>query len=57
MPEHLARYDWREWREPAAPDDPFPEYTTWYLGLFEWQAARDSWTTGVSVPPLYQLPN
>jgi hypothetical protein len=51
VPLHLRRYDWREWREPAAPEDPFPEFTTWYLGLFDWQAAREAWLQGFLVPP------
>lgn len=55
LPEHLRRFDWREWREPAPPDDPFPEYRTWYLGLCDWLAARRAWSAGHDVP-LPQLP-
>lgn len=56
MPEHLARFDWRDWREPAPLDDPFPEYSTWYLGLGDWQEARAAWLVGVEVPPKIQNP-
>lgn len=55
MPEQLRRFDWREWREPASPDDPFPEYRTWYMGLCDWLAARRAWAAGHDVP-LQQLP-
>ncbi|GAT81083.1 hypothetical protein STXM2123_1784 [Streptomyces sp. F-3] len=50
MPRHLAVYDWRDWRPPADPDDPSPWYSTWYLGLADWRAAREAWAAGRDVP-------
>lgn len=45
-PPHLLRYDWRDWRPPAAEDDPAPWYSTWYLGLSDWTEARREWAAG-----------
>lgn len=50
FPEHLACYDWREWRPLPEPDDPSPWYTAWYLGLGDWQAARRAWAAERGVP-------
>lgn len=49
MPDFLRRYDWRDWRPPAEPDDPSPWYGTWYLGLFDWSRAREDWAAGHDV--------
>lgn len=43
FPEHLARYDWRDWRPEPEPDDPAPWYSAWYLGLVDWRIARNAW--------------
>jgi len=51
VPLQLLHYDWRDWREPALPNDPFPEYRTWYLGLFAWQEAKDAWLRGHLIQP------
>ncbi|WP_030543105.1 hypothetical protein [Streptomyces albus] len=50
LPEHLARFDWREWRPPAEPGDPSPWYSTWYLGLGDWIEARRAWAAERGVP-------
>ncbi|MET7619029.1 hypothetical protein [Streptomyces sp. NPDC005408] len=54
-PEYLLRYDWRDWRPPAAADDPCPWYSTWYLGLFAWREAREQWAAGREIQ-VRQLP-
>lgn len=55
MPGYLLRYDWRDWRPPADRDDPYPWYSTWYLGLGDWRLAREAWASGREVP-VRQLP-
>jgi hypothetical protein len=50
LPERLARFDWRDWRPPAEPDDPAPWYSTWYLGLGDWHDARRAWAEDNGVP-------
>jgi hypothetical protein len=50
FPARLAVFDWRDWRPPAAPDDPAPWYSTWYLGLGDWHAARREWAVEHGVP-------
>ncbi|MGW7604483.1 hypothetical protein [Streptomyces antimycoticus] len=59
MPDCLARFDWREWRPPAPADHPDPSYVEWYLGLLDWQAAKDAWMDGqpVLLPPVRPLPD
>ncbi|MFK0178570.1 hypothetical protein ACIQVR_21615 [Streptomyces xanthochromogenes] len=59
MPERLARFDWREWRPPAPDDHPAPFYVEWYLGMHDWQAAKDAWLAGqpVLLPPERPLPD
>lgn len=59
MPECLARFDWREWRPPALPDDPFPEYSEWMLAQRDFDEARDAWRAGrpVLLPPERPLPD
>ncbi|MFI6767261.1 hypothetical protein [Streptomyces sp. NPDC050355] len=59
MPVCLARFDWREWRPPALADHPDPSYAEWYLGLLDWQAAKDEWLAGrlVLLPPERPLPD
>lgn len=58
MPDCLSRFDWREWRPPAPADHPDPSYVEWYLGLHDWQEARDAWLAGLPVllPPERPLP-
>lgn len=55
----MARFDWREWRPPAPADHPDPSYVEWYLGLHDWQAAKDAWLAGerVLLPPERPLPD
>lgn len=59
MPECLSRFDWRDWRPPALPDDPFPYYVEWYLATIDHQAALDAWMAGepVVLPPERPLPD
>ena len=59
MPECLRRFDWREWRPPALPDDPFPHYSEWIMGYRDFSDARDAWIAGESVvlPPERPLPD
>lgn len=59
MPECLARFDWRDWRPPALPGDPFPYYVEWYLATIDHQAALDAWMAGepVVLPPERPLPD
>ncbi|BCL20292.1 hypothetical protein GCM10017668_21350 [Streptomyces tuirus] len=59
MPECLRRFDWREWRPPAPEDHPDPDYVQWYLGLGDWQDAKDAWLAGepVLLPPERPLPD
>lgn len=59
MPECLARFEWREWRPPAPADHPDPSYVEWYLGLHDWQEARDAWLASqpVLLPPERPLPD
>lgn len=59
MPDCLNRFDWREWRPPAPADHPDPSYAEWYLGMHDWQAAKDAWLAGepVVLPPDRPLPD
>ena len=59
MPDCLTRFDWREWRPSAPADHPDPSYVEWYLGLLDWQAAKDEWLAGrpVLLPPERPLPD
>ncbi|ANJ07148.1 hypothetical protein Spa2297_09110 [Streptomyces parvulus] len=59
MPECLTRFDWREWRPPAVPDDPFPHYAEWIMGYRDFSDARDAWLAGepVLLPPERPLPD
>lgn len=59
MPDCLVRFDWREWRPPAPTDHPDPSYVEWYLGLLDWQAAKDAWLAGepMVLPPERPLPD
>lgn len=59
MPECLRRFDWREWRPPALPDDPFPHYAEWIMGYRDFSEARDAWLAGepVLLPPERPLPD
>ncbi|WP_327654769.1 hypothetical protein [Streptomyces sp. NBC_00483] len=58
MPVCLARFDWRDWRPPAPEGHPDPSYVEWYLGLLDYQAAKDAWLAGepVLLPPERPLP-
>ncbi|MER6296860.1 hypothetical protein [Streptomyces althioticus] len=50
FPLELARFGWRDWRPPPEPDDPAPWYSTWYLGLGDWHAARRAYAEEHGVP-------